>query len=85
MGKIATLSFANRRELQPAVLPPSAVSICPVTNDAFSEARKMVARAISAGLPTRPSGTLLASAAFLSAVPVKRLSMLVSRDPAQRH
>jgi hypothetical protein len=44
---------ANRREPQPAVLPPSAVSICPVTNDAFSEARKTAARAISAGSRTR--------------------------------
>src|SRR3981189_1226014 len=66
---------------QPAVLPPSTVSICPVMNDAFSEARKTTARATSAGSPTRPSGTVFTSAAFLSAVPVKRLSMPVSIGP----
>src|SRR5260370_38890081 len=50
-------------------------------NDAFSEARKTAARAMSAGSPTRPSGTVFRSAAFLSAVPVKRLSMPVSIGP----
>src|SRR5258708_2869018 len=50
-------------------------------NDAFSEARKTAARAISPGSPTRPRGTVLASAAFRSAVPVKRLSMPVSVGP----
>src|SRR5258707_9695139 len=66
---------------QPAVLHQSAVRICPVINDDFSDGRKTAARAISAGSPTRPSGTLFASAAFLSAVPVKRLSMPVSVGP----
>src|SRR4029453_10559870 len=66
---------------QPAVLPPSAVRICPVMNDDSSEARKMAARAISSASPMRPSGTVLPSAAFLSAVPVKRLSMPVSVGP----
>src|SRR6266446_3808508 len=83
IGRLEPLPIvpANRREPQPAVLPPSAVSICPVTNDAFSEARKTAARAISAGSPTRPSGTLLARAAFLSAVPVKRPSIPISVGP----
>src|SRR5258708_37575125 len=66
---------------QPAVLPPSTVRICPVMNDAFSEARKTAARAMSAGSPTRPSGTVFTSAAFLSTVPVKRLSRAVSTGP----
>jgi hypothetical protein len=38
-------------------------------------------RAISSGAPTRPSGTLDTSAAFLSGVPVKRLSIAVSVGP----
>src|SRR5258708_36396581 len=54
---------------QPAVLPPSTVSICPVMNDAFSEARKTAARGMSAGTPRRPSGTACGGAAFLSALP----------------
>jgi LysR family hca operon transcriptional activator len=40
-----------------------------------------MARAISSGSPTRPSGTPVASAAFLSGVPVKRLSIPVSVGP----
>src|SRR5438552_3198019 len=40
-----------------------------------------MARAISSGSATRPSGTPVASAAFLSAVPVKRVSIAVSVGP----
>src|SRR5580704_5233183 len=69
------------KSLQPALLPPSAARICPVMNDASLEARKMAACAISAGSPTRPRGTVLVSAAFLSELPVKRLSMPVSVGP----
>jgi hypothetical protein len=66
---------------QPAVLPPSTVTTCPVTKDAPSEARKSAAAAMSAGLPTRPRGTPEAKAALFSGVPVKRSSMPVSVGP----
>src|SRR5258705_13958036 len=65
----------------PGVLTPSAARIWPGTNEALLGARNRTARAISSGSPTRPSGTLDARAAFLSAVPVKRLSRPVSVGP----
>src|SRR5229473_159082 len=44
-----------RRGGQPTALPPSTETTWPVTNEAEAEARKTIARAISSGLPIRPS------------------------------
>jgi hypothetical protein len=64
-----------------AVLPPSTRYDAPVMNDALSDARNMMVWAISSGLPIRLSGTVAASPAFLSAVPVKRFNIPVSIGP----
>src|SRR5580704_19530393 len=64
-----------------AVLPPSTRYDAPVTNDALSDARNKMVWAISSGRPTRLSGTVAASAAFLSAVPVNRFNIPVSMGP----
>ena len=50
-------------------------------NDALSEERKAMVCAISSGFPTRLSGTVEASLAFLPAVPVNRFSIGVSIGP----
>ena len=50
-------------------------------NDALADARNTMVWAISSGLPTRLSGTVAATPAFLSAVPVNRLSIPVSIGP----
>jgi hypothetical protein len=47
--------FAGGDQL--AVLPPLTRIICPAMKEAFSEARKTMASAISSGLPPRLSGT----------------------------
>src|SRR5438094_3657686 len=72
-----TVGFAG----YPADFPPSTESTWPVIKAALSEARKTRALAISSGFPTRPSGTLETRPAFLSALPVKRLSIPVSIGP----
>src|ERR1700682_6021821 len=64
-----------------AVLPPSTRYDAPVMNDALSDARNIMVWAISSGLPTRLSGTIAATAAFLSSVPVKRFNNPVSIGP----
>src|ERR1700704_3239624 len=64
-----------------AVLPPSTRYEAPVMNDALSDARNLMAAAISSGFPTRLSGTVPARLAFLSAVPANRLSIPVSIGP----
>src|SRR5882757_7850198 len=68
-------------EAHRADFPPSTRYDAPVMNDALSDARNMMVWAISSGLPIRLSGTVAASPAFLSAVPVKRLSIPVSMGP----
>jgi hypothetical protein len=45
------------------------------------DARKMMASAISSGVPQRLSGTRAIKLAFLSTVPVKRVSISVSTGP----
>src|SRR5271169_3832740 len=65
----------------PADFPPSTESTWPVIKAALSEARKTMASAISSGFPTRLSGTVETRPAFLSALPVKRLSISVSVGP----
>jgi hypothetical protein len=55
-----------------AVLPPLTSMIWPVIYEAFSDARKTIASAISSGLPARANGTPPINPAFLSAVPVNR-------------
>src|ERR1700748_3342804 len=67
--------------LQEAVLPPLTLMICPVMNDALSEVTYRIASAISSGRPVRFIGTPAASAAFRSALPVKRSSIAVSTGP----
>ncbi|CAN5748150.1 hypothetical protein BH23CHL4_BH23CHL4_19270 [soil metagenome] len=42
-----------------AVVPPSTISVSPVIQPAALEARNVAAAAMSAGDPTRPSGTTL--------------------------
>src|SRR5258707_12966421 len=68
----------NLRDLElPMLLPGIKVNTSPTDYYPVQTA----ARAISPGSPTRPRGTVLASAAFPSAVPLKRLSMPVSVGP----
>src|SRR5258708_28313508 len=57
-----------------AVLPPLTLMTWPVMNDALREATNTMASAISVGVPTRLRGTPATSPAFLSAVPVHRVS-----------
>jgi hypothetical protein len=76
-SKPERLAF-RRRKNHLAVLPPSTTYDAPVMNDALSDARNVMIWAISSGLPIRLSGTVAASPAFLSALPVKRFSMSVS-------
>src|ERR1700761_2663019 len=64
-----------------ADLPPSTESTWPLIKDAWPEQRNRMALAISAGSPARPSGTVETRPAFLSALPVKRLSIPVSVGP----
>src|SRR5260221_12088719 len=71
----------GERRHQPADLPPSTETICPVTKDAASEARNAIICSISAGLPTRPKGTPETNAALFSGVPVKRSTIPVSVGP----
>src|SRR5437879_9384040 len=71
----------SRRSGQPTALPPSTETTWPVMNEAEAEARKTIARAISSGLPSRPSGTVDTSAVLFWALPVKRSSMPVSVGP----
>src|SRR5438876_9636775 len=86
LWKLETEAHTRQTDLRPkkhywAVLPPSTRYDAPVMNDALSEARNMMAWAISSGLPTRLSGTVAARPAFLSSVPVKRFSIPVSIGP----
>src|SRR6267378_2126800 len=71
----------SRRSRQPTALPPSTETTWPVMNEAEAEATKTIARAISSGLPNRPSGTVDTSAALFWGLPVKRSSMPVSVGP----
>src|SRR6266853_5054687 len=64
-----------------AVFPPSTAIVAPVMNDALSDDRYTIAWAISSGLPTRLRGTPAIRPAFLSSVPVNRVSMRVSIGP----
>src|SRR6266404_5437327 len=64
-----------------AVLPPSAANDAPVIKAALSDARNTMVWAISSGAPSRWSGTVATKPAFLSSVPVKRLSIPVSIGP----
>src|SRR6478672_959254 len=50
-------------------------------NDALSDARNTMVRAISWGLPARLRGTPAIKPAFLSALPVNRFSIPVSTGP----
>src|ERR1700739_2892277 len=65
----------------PADFPPSTESTWPLIKDARSEQRNRMALAISLGSPTTPSGPVGVRRAFLSALPVKRLSIPVSVGP----
>ena len=56
-GDVHARSVSSRARQAPAmVTPPSATSVCPVTNDAAGEARKTAHPAISSGSAIRPSG-----------------------------
>jgi uncharacterized protein (DUF169 family) len=71
----------DRHDDQLAVLPPSTLRICPVMNEASSDAMKTIACACSSERPRRPIGTVVTRAAFFSGVPVKRVNMPVSTGP----
>src|SRR5260370_40952569 len=79
------LGFLEKRPVKirnyEGVLAPFTLIIWPVMNDALREATNTVASAISAGVPARLRGTPATNPAFLSAVPVNRLSIPVSTGP----
>jgi hypothetical protein len=56
-------------------MPPSAANDAPVMNEALSDATNTTAWAISSALPMRFSGTPPTRPAFLSSLPVNRVSM----------
>src|SRR4029077_8982114 len=85
LSRRGLVRVGTHSDLQPsnysASIPPSTAMDAPVMYEASAEATKAITCAISSGVARRLTGTVETSAALLSSVSVKRVSIPVSVVP----